>query len=369
MKKTIPLFKTNLPPNTIRRVKEVIASGWVGCGPETEKFEKEFGRRFRQKYCVATNSCTSALHLAYLLCDLKPGDEVIAPVFTCTATNIPIKYTGAKIVFADIDPFTFNIDVNDIEKKITKKTKVISVVHWGGYAADMDGILALAKKHHLKVVVDAAHSLGAKLYGKDISNYGDYICYSFQAIKQITTIEGGMLVVKNKKDYKRANILRWYGIDRLADRDSQKRYEQFTELGWRYIPNDVFMAVGRIQLKENLTKAIEHRRKLAKLYYRLLVNHPSISLLANSETRFSTYWLLTIVCHDGRDKLRYILRNHGIATGMAHFRNDISPALSPKKLKLPNMDMLENDYVCLPIHMGVTEEDVRRICTILWKEY
>lgn len=366
--KTVPLFKTYLPKNTIRRVEEVIQSGWVGCGPETEKFEREFGKKYGQPYCVATNACTSALHLAYVLAGVGPGDEVICPLFTCTATNIPILYCGATPVFADIDPTTFNVDPEDIERRITKKTRAISVVHWGGYAADMDAIRRIARKHKLPVIVDAAHALGAKYHGKDISHYGDYICYSFQAIKQITTVEGGMLVVKTPEDYRKANILRWYGIDRLADRDTPKRYEEFTDLGWRYIPNDVFMAIGRIQLKENLAGVTKHRRRIADIYRRRLSGHPNLLMLENAPTRFSTYWLFTLLCDD-RPKFRALLAKHGFATGMAHFRNDISPVFGSKRLRRPGMDLVEDKYVCIPMHMGVTEDDAERLCEVLWDHY
>lgn len=367
--KNIPLFKTYLPKNTQKRLAEVMDSGWVGAGPETKKFEEEFGQKYDQKYCLATNSCTSALHLAYELAGVGPGDNVLCPIFTCTATNIPAIYQGAEIRWLDIDPQgTFNVNASDIQGKITERTKAIVVVHWGGYAAEMDVILKIANEYKLKVIVDAAHALGAKYKGKDISHYGDYICYSFQAIKQITTVEGGMLVVKNERDYKRANILRWYGIDREADRDKADRYENFSQAGWRYIPNDVFMAIGRIQLKENLEKVIKHRRKIASLYRKLLKDHPSIYIPEEAKDRFSTYWLFTVVVKD-RPLFRKILERHGVSTGMAHFRNDISPVFRTGRVSLKNMDYFEDKYVCLPIHMGVKESDVKRICSILWDEY
>lgn len=365
IEKEIRLFQPYLPLNARKAAFDAMKDRWIGCNKKTEEIEKLFTENYGSKYSVATNSCTSALHLAYVLSGIKEGDEVITSVFTCTATNIPIKYCGAIPVYADIQPDTFNIDPEDIKRKITPKTKAIALVHWGGYPADMEEIMAIAKEYNLKVIVDAAHALGATYHDKSVAQWGDFVCYSFQAIKQITTVEGGMLVINtNEEDYKRANILRWYGIDRLADRDTSKRYEEFTELGWRYIPNDVFMAMGIVQIEQNLPLVTHHRTKMADLYYELLKDNKNITLLKRSEDRTSGWWLMTVLCSD-RDKARKVLAEHNIATGMAHFRNDISPAISTDKQPLPSMDSVENHYLCLPIHYDVKEKDVKRICTIL----
>lgn len=363
--KKINLFQPYLPFNARKAANESMKDRWIGCGKKTKEIEILFGEMHDVKYCVATNSCTSALHLAYILAGIKEGDEVICPVFTCTATNIPIKWCGGIPVYADIQPWDFNIDPKDIEKKITPKTKAIAIVHWGGYPCDMEEIMAIARNHNLKVIVDAAHALGSTYHGKSIAQYGDYNCYSFQAIKQITTVEGGMLVINtNEEDYKRANKLRWYGIDREADRDSPTRYMEFKELGWRYIPNDVFMAIGTVQLKKNLKKVIKYRQILVKLYRKLLKDNRHLHLLNEENDRTSGCWLFTILC-ENREKVREILKIHGIASGMAHFRNDISPAISDKKQDLSIMNLIENDYLCLPLHMGVSLDDVRYICKIL----
>lgn len=361
----IRLFQPYLPLNARKAAYDAMKDRWIGCGKKTDEMEQLFGHEYGVQHCVATNSCTSALHLAYVLAGIKEGDEVITSVFTCTATNIPIKYCGATPVYADIQPDTFNIDPEDIKRKITPQTKAIALVHWGGYPADMDEIIAIAKEHNLKVIVDAAHALEATYHGKSIAQYGDYVAYSFQAIKQITTVEGGMLVINtNEDDYKRANTLRWYGIDRLGDRDSSYRYEHFNELGYRYIPNDVFMAMGIVQFRDNLPKVMKKRKKLAELYYKLLQGNQNITLLKNEKDRESGWWLMTVICKD-RDKVREVLAKNNIATGMAHFRNDISPAISGGKEVLPAMDSVENNYLCLPIHYDVTEKDVKRICEIL----
>lgn len=363
--KEVRLFQPYLPINARKAAYDAMKDRWIGCGKKTEEFEKLFSETYGVKYSVATNSCTSALHLAYTLAGVKEGDEVITSVFTCTATNIPIKYCGATPVYADIQPDTFNIDPEDIKRKITDKTKAIALVHWGGYPADMYQIMTIAKEHNLKVIVDAAHALGATYNGTSIAQWGDYVCYSFQAIKQITTVEGGMLVVNtNEEDYKRANILRWYGIDRQADRDKPDRYEAFTELGWRYIPNDVFMAMGIVQFRDNMPKVTKKRKKLAELYYKLLKDNPNITFLRNENDRESGWWLMTVICRD-RDKVREVLAKNGIMTGMAHYRNDISPAISSKKEALLGMDSVDGHYLCLPIHYDVTEIDVKNICSIL----
>ena len=181
-------------------LKTVISGRWIGQGPLVNKFEKEFKKIFARKRAVlSTGSGTDALHLAYILAGLKRGDEVIAPVFTCTATNIPLLYIGAKIKFADIDINTMNISIKSIKKLITKKTKAIICMHYGGLPCDMNEIHALAKSYKIPVIEDAAQALGAEYDGMKIGNISDFTVFSFQAVKHITTGDGGMLTIKNNK--------------------------------------------------------------------------------------------------------------------------------------------------------------------------
>ena len=179
---------------------DTLNSRWIGQGPKVELFEKKFSEILGSKNkFIATGSGTDSLHLAYLLAGIKAGDEVITPVFTCTATNLPLLYEGATPVFTDIDPETLNINFNDIEHRITKKTKAIVAVDYGGIPAKYDDLLEICKKYNLKLIADCAQSIGSKYKNLSACEYADFTTYSFQAIKTITTSDGGMLSIKEPK--------------------------------------------------------------------------------------------------------------------------------------------------------------------------
>ena len=211
----VMLFYPYISKKSANNIKKKLEGRWIGQGPMVDKFEKKFKKMFAGKNSViATGSGTDSLHMAYIMAGLKKGDEVIAPVFTCTATNIPLLYIGAKIKFADCDINTMNISVESIKKIISKKTKAIVVVHYGGLPCDMDEIQKIAKKYKIPIIEDAAHALGAKYNGKPIGSISDYTIFSFQAIKHLTTGDGGMLTIKNNKLEAKAKRIRWFGIDR-----------------------------------------------------------------------------------------------------------------------------------------------------------
>ena len=195
----VPMFYPHIPKNSLKSLKKVLAGRWIGQGPLVDIFEKKFEKRFTKNLpCIAVGSGTDALHLAYLLAGLKKNDEIICPVFTCTATNIPLLYIGAKIKFADIDPNTFNISIDHVKKLITKKTKAIVFVNYGGLPCNLKELTLLAKKNKIKLIQDAAQSLGATYNKKPITEYADFTIFSFQAIKQISSGDGGLLCIKDK---------------------------------------------------------------------------------------------------------------------------------------------------------------------------
>src|SRR3989338_2433791 len=218
-KRSIPLFKVHMPKTVLKPLGKVLMSVYIGEGEKAHEFEKKFQEYIGNPYIAMVNSGTSALALAYRMAGIGPGDEVISTPMTCLATNEPIMLLGAKIVWADIDASTGNIYPASIEKRITPKTKAIVVVHWAGNPVDIAAVSKIAKKHNLKVIEDAAHAFSAKYNGKYIGNHSDYVCFSFQAIKHLTTVDGGAIAVKTPEDYKRAVLLRWYGNSRSNTSD------------------------------------------------------------------------------------------------------------------------------------------------------
>ena len=366
--KTVTLFYPYIPKNYLSALKKVFSTRWIGQGPLVDKLEKVFSKRFANNLpSVAVGSGTDALHLAYILADIKKNDEVICPIFTCTATNIPLLYIGAKIKFADIDPKTMNIDIQSVKKLITKKTKAIVFVNYGGLPCDLKELNTIAKKRKIVLIQDAAQSLGAKYNNKSIVKYADYTIYSFQAIKQITSGDGGMLVFKDKNKLKKAYRIRWFGIDRLAKQGGTWEND-IKEIGFKYQMTDIGASLLLESIKD-FKKIWSHRRKLYKIYEKTLSKNSSIAIMdkKKSGTQHSN-WLFTI-CLKRKDYLQKKLRQNGVETNQVHFRNDRYSIFKSftKGKKFKNMDLVENNYLVLPIHPKVKLSDAKRISNLIMK--
>jgi len=238
-------------------VARVLFSGQLAEGPMVKKFEVEFSKMFNKKNVVAVNSGTSALELAYDLAGIEPGDEVITPVLTCTATNLPLARRHAKIVFADVN-YELNIDIDDVKRKITKRTKAVVFVHFGGNNYGLRELKQLCKERGITLIEDAAQAVGSDYWG-----VGDFTAVSLQAIKTLTAGDGGILITKRKRDATLAKKLRWFGYDRLV---KQKRGDtDLTLAGYKFHMNDISAAIALANLK-GMRKIIAHRRKLQKCY-------------------------------------------------------------------------------------------------------
>ncbi|MBU2472957.1 DegT/DnrJ/EryC1/StrS family aminotransferase [Patescibacteria group bacterium] len=342
----------------IKDASQVLKTRWIGQGPKVDQVEKKFSKMFKIPYSVTVNSGTSALHLALILAGVGPGDEVISTPITCSATNIPVLYLGGKVVFADIQKETMNIDPKSIEKKVTSKTKAIMAVHWAGYPCDMDEINKIAKKHKLKVIEDGAQALGAKYKGKYVGSVSDFTCFSFQAIKPITSVDGGMLCTLKKKDYQQARILRWYGIDREFKGDIHWKY-QIKDIGYKYHMNDVTAAILSAQL-DDWKKISSQREKIAKRYLKELKDVPGLTLLKRHKDRQGANWTFTMHVEKRNDFQKKLAEN-GIESHIVHVRNDICPIFGGKKQNLPVMNKIESTYVSIPIHNHLTDVDVSKV--------
>jgi perosamine synthetase len=263
--RNIVLFHPHIPQAAAARVTQTLATRWIGQGPQVDQFERAFAERLGIHHpAIATGSGTDALHLAYVLAGLQAGDEVIVPVFTCTATNIPLLYHGIEIRFADIQPGTMNLNVDHVRRLITARTRAIVCVHYGGLPCDMDEIHQLAAEHRLTVIEDAAHALGASYRGAAIGNISPYTMFSFQAIKHLTTGDGGMLIVDDAAVAEKARRIRWFGIDRTAKQGGTWENDIY-EVGYKYQMTDIAAALGLAGLAE-LDEILETRRRLFQLY-------------------------------------------------------------------------------------------------------
>ena len=360
----VVLFHPHVPDNAATMVKEVLSTRWIGQGPKVDQFESEFKQKFRQNGpCITTGSGTDALHIAYQMAGVGPGDEVLCPLFTCTATNLPILYLGATPVFVDVDPKTLNVSVEDMKRKISHRTKAIVVVHYGGLPCDMAEIHALAKEHGVPVIEDAAHALGAAYDGQRVGNLSDYTMYSFQAIKHLTTGDGGLLTFKDPSLEPLAKRLRWFGINR-EDKQKGVWENDIKELGYKYQMTDIAAAIGLAGLQE-IEIVLEHRRSLYYRYVEGLTRVSGIRIVDDFDPRKRHgAWLFTVLADD-RLNLQKMLREQGIESGQTHYRNDRYSVFKCQDDHFPNMDSVDDHYLILPLHTKVSPADVDRICDLI----
>jgi dTDP-4-amino-4,6-dideoxygalactose transaminase len=344
----IDLFKPFVPYKVKAEVLDTLNSRWIGQGPKVDLFEKRFQEKFKTKYSVALNSGSAALETAYELVGIQPGDEVITTPLTCTATNIPLLRMGAKIVWADIKRDTLCVNPKDILSKITPKTKAIVNVHLGGIENDLG-------KMPVPVIADACQALGVFS--------GDYVCNSFQAIKHITTGDGGMLSVNNQEQYRYAKLSRWFGIDRekkIANnwQAYQKRAMTFDieVLGYKRQMTDIAAAMGIAGLKY-YDYVIEHRKMIFELYKKLLKGVPGIKVVDGEK---NTYWLCTVLV-ENRDDFAAKMFECDIDTNLVQIRNDVYKIFGGR-VSLPVMDEVEGKYISLPLTMETSIENVMYIC-------
>lgn len=361
-KKSIPMFYPFVPETVIDKVAEALRGRWVGQIPKVDAFENEFAAKFALKYVVSVNSGTSALRLAYVLAGVGIGDEVITTPFTMVATNTAILEQYAKPVFADIEYETANLDFNDIEHRITRKTKAITCVHWGGYPCDMDEIRKIASEHDLPVIEDAAHALGASYRNMPIGSISEFTIFSFQAIKHVTTGDGGMLSLTNNEKYAEAMRRRWFGIDRAARKPSILGHDptyDITELGFKYHMNDLAATIGLEQLKY-FESVFKRRAEIAKVYREELKGISKITLLEDKSDRIPANWLFAMHVQDREDFAKE-MRSKGVEVAVHNWRNDKYTIFGGLRNDLPNTEKVDESLICIPIHPKLTDEDVRYV--------
>jgi dTDP-4-amino-4,6-dideoxygalactose transaminase len=359
----IVLFHPHIPKRAIANVTKTLKTRWIGQGPMVDEFEARFRAHFKLSgAAMAVGSGTDALHIAYLLAGIRPGDEVLAPLFTCTATNLPLLYIGAKPVFVDINPLTLNICVEDLKRKITEKTKAIVCVHYGGLPCDMDEIREVANNNGLPIIEDAAHALGAKYNGDYIGELSEFTMFSFQAIKHLTTGDGGMLVLNDHSLLSLGQRLRWFGIDRT---NKQKGIweNDIVELGYKYQMTDIGAAIGLAGLDE-FQQTLRHRQSLFNRYVERLANNPDLTIVTDYDKRKEHgAWLFTVLV-DRRLDLQVKLRESGIESGQTHYRND-RYSIFKDEGTYPAMDLVDDRYLVLPLHTKMSTKHVDRICDVL----
>ena len=357
----IAMFRPHVSERAIARVVEVLRSGWIGEGPVVAQFEDAFRTRTGAAHAVAVNSGTSALHLAITLAGVGPGDEVITTAQTMMATSHAILMQHARPVFADVKYFTGNVDPVDIGHRITPRTKCFLVVHWAGYPCDMDEIHAVAAAHGLPVIEDAAHAVGAVYKGRSIGSLSDYTCFSFQAIKHITTGDGGMLAIRSADKWDEARRRRWFGIDRTNRKPSVLGEPEWnvTEPGYKYHMNDIAASLG-IEHLEELPRILERRAAIAARYRQALARVPGVTLFESAADRTSAHWLFSIHVERRTDFAR-MMQSKGMAASVVHLRIDTNDVFGGLRQDLPVLARFTESHISVPVHEFLTDDDVDRV--------
>lgn len=345
----IPLFRVYMDRRAPEMVAETLRSGYIGQGKRVDEFERAFAATFDlPEPPLATNSCTAAIDLALHLIGVGPGDEVITTPITCTATNTHLVHRGATIVWADVDPATGLIDPADALGKVTPRTKAIIAVDWAGRPCDH----AALRRSGVPIIQDAAH------LPRDYRQRGDYVAWSFQAIKHLTTGDGGALLTPPGQ-MERGRLLRWYGLDRRSSADFRCQ-QDIVEAGYKYHMNDIAATIGLANLP-GVRKRMAHNSIVAGYYNRELAGLDGIALPA-SDSR-CTYWLYTLRVDD-RDGFRAHMAERGIDTSPVHARNDKHPAfraVAKPVGPLPGVDEFDAHQVSIPAGWWLSDADMERV--------
>ena len=367
-----PLFKVHIPvEEALAAIRNVLESGFVNEGQQVADFQNALVGFLGVRNLVLTNSCTSALTMAYKISGVGPGTEVITPAMTCVATNTPIVNLGAKIVWADIQPDSGSIDPTDIERKITDKTRAIVYVNWAGTPCDLEAIQSIGQTHGIPVIQDGAHAFGATWNGLPISDFADFTCLSFQAIKHLSSGDGGALICKDEQKFGLARKLKWFGYDRDAVKDEKGEWKGQrwsadilpNEVGFKFNMNNISAAIGMAQMK-HIGALLKAHRSNAATYNEAFRDSAYIKPLRVPAQAQSSYWVYTCLCagsEELRNELIERLNAEGIAAGLVHLPNDMYSAFAEFKVDLPGTVKFSASQISLPCGWWVSPEDCRFI--------
>lgn len=359
----IPYGKQSMDEADIQAVIEVLKSDFLTTGPKIKEFEQAVAEYTGAEYAAAVSNGTAALHAACFAAGIGPGDEVITTPLTFAASANCVLYCGGKPVFADVDKKTYNIDPEEIKKKITDKTKAILPVHLAGQPCDMEAIHAIAREYRLTVIEDGAHALGASYQGEKIGMLSDLTTFSFHPVKPITTGEGGMVVTNDRTLYQRICLFRSHGITRDADRMEHNEGGWFYEqqaLGFNYRITDIQCALGVSQMKK-LDTFLAERRRLADRYTKAFQDCSDVILPFQMPGGDSGWHLYIIqVKHRDRREVFEALRADGIGVNVHYIPVYFHPYYQThgyRGVHCPNAEAVYKNMISLPLYPGLTEEE------------
>lgn len=365
----IPLAKPYLDKEDAQNAYDTILTGWVTQGPRVQEFEEKFANYVGSKYAVALSNCTTALHLAMIVAGVTADDEVVCPSMSYVATANSIRYVGAKVVFAEVNPTTYNIDVDDVRKKITSKTKAILIVHQIGMPADIDAFKDLCNEKNLVLIEDAACAAGSSYKGNKIGSHSDLVCFSFHPRKVITTGDGGMITTNNEAYRDRIKLLRQHAMsinDRIRHESDKVIFEDHVELGYNYRMTDIQAAVGIKQL-EKLDKIVAERRKVAFKYHQAFKDINCIQLPLEADGYFSNYQSYNVylkpACKISRNDLMQALLDEGISTrrGVTTAHRETAYKNYQSNYSLPISEDTSDRSIVLPLFYPMADNEINYV--------
>lgn len=361
--RVIPLVKTNISDKAemMPAIEKILYSGYIAEGKAVYDFEDELKQYIGNNNLLALNSGTAALHIALSLLNVGQGDEVISTAMTAEPTNTTIALTGAKIVWGDVDERTGLLSPASVREKITERTKAIMLVHYAGMVCDMDEFNKISKEYDIPIIEDAAHAFGSKYNGQYVGNNSRFTCYSFQAIKQLTTIDGGAIAFEDEMDVEPARKLRWFGLDKNVSRLENN----IEKPGFKYGMNNVTATIGSVQLK-NYNSVLEHCVSNGRYFDEQLRNIPGITLIPYYKNTEPSYWLYTMKVERRSDFIK-MMEEHGIIASPLHHRSDTHSVFAESKCALPGLDKFYADFIHIPCGWWVDNESREKIVEIIKK--
>lgn len=360
----IPYGRHCIEDDDIEAVSKALKRDYIATGPGIAEFEDAFAKYVGVKYAVALSSGTAALHACCFAIGIQPGDEVITTPITFAASANCVLYCGGSPVFADIDPDTYNISPEEIEKHITEKTKAIIPVHFTGQPCDMDRIHEIARQYNLFVIEDAAHATGAAYHGKKIGSLSDMTIFSFHPVKHMTTCEGGMVTTNNEDLYKKIKAFRAYCITKdpelLEDKEDGPWHYEMQGLGYNYRISDVMCALGISQLKK-VDLFVKKRREISARYNEEMKNFDHIVLPYQAEGCDSSWHLYAILIKDGKRREAYQrLKGAGIGVDVHYlpvYKHPYYQKHGYREVKCPNAEFIYDQILSIPIFYRLTDEE------------
>jgi dTDP-4-amino-4,6-dideoxygalactose transaminase len=356
----IPVSRPSIGNEELEEVKKVFETGWLGLGSTVYEFETVLKEYLNAKNVIAINTGTTALHIALDAFGIAESDEVIVPSLTFCASIQAITALRAIPVFCEVDPDTLNIDVRDVRKKISPRTKGIMPVHYCGNACDMDILLDIGREYKIPIIEDAAHAFSSFYKGKKIGSFGDVTCFSFDPIKNITCGEGGAVVLSDDAIAEEIRRKRILGIDK----DTWHRYKnerswfyEVTTQGYRYHMSNINAAIGLAQLRK-IDKFIEKRKNIVKYYNEAFGDLEGIKILKWNLNETTPFAYIIRVLDDKRDNIIDFLNNKGVGTGIHYIPNHIQPYFSQYAHPLPVTETIWKEILTLPLYYDMTERDV-----------